>query len=242
MNTKCTVLLMTLVLLALGACSVEGIPVEDLATEMAANRATPTLPPTETPTPTLTPTPMPSVSLEDPSGDCVTGFFAPIDCSVLQRDVTGIDLVSDGRTLTITVTIEGEPWGQAPDHYVALQFDADMDSATGSRTLGIEHGMGTDTNVFWGWTSATLPFGGEHYNEVGTLTESFGERDELVTIVDDQTLQLEIPIREIGSDTFNFVFSLEAPPGIDVFDYVPEQGASLSFPTGKTSPVETTEG
>ena len=62
--------------------------------------------------------------------------------------------------------------------------------------------------------------------------DSFGERDEVFTIVDDQTLQLEVPVSDIGADTFNFVFSLEAPPAIGVFDYLPEPGETLSFPSG----------
>ena len=238
MNIKRTALLTTFACLTLSACRTDSVPIEQLAEELKANQDTAIPTPTPAPTPAAsrapapTPAPLPSASLDDPTGDCLAAPLTPIDCSLLQRDVTGVSLVSDGRTLTITVTIEGEPWGQFPDHFAVFQFDTDMDSATGSRTLGIQHGMGTDTNIYWGWTPGTLPFGGEHYDEVGTLTEMFGERDELVTVVDDQTLQLEVAIEDIGSDTFNFVFSLEAPPGVNIFDYAPEPGESLIIPAG----------
>jgi hypothetical protein len=233
-NFKRIAPLFPLVCLILAACSTGSIPVEALATELAASHSTPTSAPTatSTATPTATATPLPSLSVDDPTGDCVTAAFLPIDCSVLQREVTGVELESDGETLTVTVTIEGGPWGQPPDHFATFQFDTDMDSTTGSLTLGIAHGMGTDTNIYWGWTPTSLPFGGEHYDELGSLVDSFGERDELFTIVDDQTLQLEVPIEDIGSDTFNFVFSLEAPPSVGIFDFVPEPGETLSFPSG----------
>jgi len=223
--------LIALAAVALTACSTGSIPIEDLATELAADAAAAaTSTPTETPQPTATPTPLPSLSLEDPTNDCLTAAFLDIDCSVLQRDLTGVELESDGKTLTITVTIEGEPWGQFPDHFVTFQFDTDADSATGSRTLGISHGMGTDTNIFWGWTPTTEPYGGEQYDGLGSLVDTFGERDEVFTIVDDQTLRLEVPVSDVGSDSFNFVFSLEAPPAIGIFDYLPEPGETLSFP------------
>ena len=219
----------------LAACQTNSVPIDTLATEIAFDPVTPTLEPSATPTSTPTPTatPLPSVSLADGTNDCVTAASLPIDCSTLQRDVTGIDLVSDGQTLTVTVTIDGQPWEQFPAHFVSYQFDTDRDVATGSRTLGIQHGMGTDTNVFWGWTSTTLPFGVETYDELGDLTGSSGERDEFVTLLDDQTLQLEIPIANVGSDTFNFVFSLQAPPGVGIFDIVPEPGQALAFPSGE---------
>lgn len=224
-----------LALALLAACQTDSIPIEALATEVAFDQVTPTFEPSATPTtvPTPTATPLPTIDLEDGANDCVTSASLPIDCSTIQRDVTDLSLVSDGRTLTITVTIDGQPWEQFPAQYVSFQFDTDSDVATGSRTLGIQHGMGTDTNVFWGWTTVAVPFGVETYDQLGDLTGSSGERADYVTIVDDQTLQLEISLAEIGSDRFNFVFSLQAPPGVGIFDTVPEPGQALSFPSGE---------
>lgn len=228
--------LMALAALTLAACQTNSVPVDALATELAQldKTATPAGTPTPSIPPTPTPTPLPSLSIKDPTGDCVTAAFLPVDCSVLQRDLTQVDLTSDGRSLTVTLTTEGEPWEQFPPQFVSLKFDSDRDSTTGSRTLGIEHGLGTDTNLFWGWTSDTgLPFGIEQYDAVGTLTDTIGERDQIAMVVDDHTLRFEVRIPAIGSSTFNFVVSLEGAPGAGVFDYVPEPGSALSFPSGE---------
>lgn len=221
--------------LMLAACGTGTIPIEDLQAELGSGGpSTPTPEPTATSAPTATPEPtaLPAITLPDGQNDCVTGSFAPIDCSVLQRDVTSITLETDDENLIVTVTIEGEAWEQFPDQFAVFQFDIDSDSATGSRTAGIAHGMGTDTNIFWGWTSSSTPFGGERYDEVGTISEQFGERDELVTVVDEHTLRLEISFADIGSDTFKFIFSLQAPPSVGIFDYVPEQGETIEFSVG----------
>lgn len=233
MNIKRMAPLAALACLALVACDAGSVPIDELAEEIG-QVSFPT--PSAVPRPTRTPVPTLDASIStaatrDGTADCVTAAFEAIDCDFgLERDVTEIVLDSDGQTLTITITIEGEAWGAAPDHFATFLFDTDMNSATGSRTLGIQHGIGPEINIFAGWTeSGALPFGIELYDEVGSRIDVLAERDDVLTILDDQTLQLELDLEIIGSETFNFVFSLQSAVRLDVFDNVPERGESITF-------------
>lgn len=231
--------------LALAACDSSTVPIDQLAEEIAeleqqtetpepvviTPSLTPTISrPTRTPVPTLNPL---FAHLSDPQADCVTAVNLAIDCNFgLQRDVTDIELVSDGEKLTITITIEGQPWSESRDHFATFLFDTDMNPATGSRTLGVQHGIGPEANIFAGWSGVSgLPFGIELYDEVGSRIDVVAERDEIVTIVNDQTLRLDIDLEIIGSETFDFVFSLQSAVRLGIFDNVPEQGEALTFPT-----------
>ena len=235
MNIKQLILVVAVACLTLAACDAGIVPIEELAQEVqgsdsqALTAAAPTA--TAVPTPMATATPLPPFVVTDDTGDCVTLTFLQANCNFgLQRDVTQVELELTGQIMTITVTIEGQPWGQAPDHFAVFQFDNDKDTTTGSTVPGNEFGIGTEVSIFWGWTSVSLPFGIELYDESGEAIEVIAERDEMVTIIDEQTLQLQVDTEIIGSESFNFVFSLQSAIQSNVNDNVPQRGEFISFP------------